>query len=52
MIKKTGLISVLCYLPLVASGLFGDSKQLGPMITSIVNDESDCMKDRAFLGLA
>lgn len=52
MIKKTGLLSVLCYLSLFASGSFGDSKQLGPMITSIVNDESDCMKDRAFLGLA
>ncbi|KAJ6143553.1 hypothetical protein N7471_003006 [Penicillium samsonianum] len=34
MIRETDLLPVLCYLFPVAFGLFGDSKQLGPTITS------------------
>lgn len=52
MIQKIGLLSVLCYLSPVASGSLSDPKQLGPTITSIVSDKSECMKDCAFLGLA
>lgn len=52
MIQKTDLLSVLCYLSPVASGSFSDPEQLGPTITSIVDDESECMKDCAFLCLA
>lgn len=38
MIRETDLLPVLCYLFPVAFGLFGDSRQLGPTVTSTAHE--------------